>query len=446
MSELRTQRSDTRPRERAEGSGGATLALATLAFFGGFAGVSTFGPLVPKLVSDLSLGPLAAAALAATPALSGALLRLPFGAAVERRGGRVPFLVLLGLTIAGLGGLIALLAADYPHHMAGTYWLLLFFGALAGCGIATFPVGIAQVSFWLPRHRQGKSLALYAGIGNLSPGLSAILLPIGAAGLGLVGAYGAWLAVVVLITAAYLAFAKDAPWFRIARRGRSPEDASAPFLLPGAPVPAGSARAGFATAARRAATWELTFYYFVSFGGFLALTAWLPSYWHASYATSLREGGLLTAAFSLLGAALRVPGGAAADKMSPRAPLLFNFVLIAAGAAVLAGSHSFVLSLSATMAIGAAMGWQNAIVFKLLPMLLPDAVGAAAGVVGGLGALGGFLIPLAMSKVGASMGQPGALAHGFVVLAALACIGSALSLAAGARERSARAAEAAPAS
>ncbi|MDA8391789.1 MAG: MFS transporter [Actinomycetota bacterium] len=412
-----------------QGSAGLTLAMATLAFFGGFAGVSAFGPLVPKLVKELSLGPLDAGLLAAVPNLTGALLRIPFGAAVERHGGRKPFLALLGVTMAGMVGLIALLATDYPKHMAGTFPLLLLLGALLGCGIATFSVGIAQVSYWFPHRRQGAALATYAGLGNSSPGLSAILLPVGVIGIGITPAYGVWLAVLVAVTLAYALLAKDAPWFQLTRKGLDADHHHHLARSSGAergPLPSGSARKGLSTAARRPATWELTFYYFVSFGGFLALTAWLPSYWHSSYSTPLREGGLLTAAFSLLTALIRVPAGMFADRIKLRAPLAVNFALIAAAALVVVESRSFVLSLLATLAIGMGMGMQNAIVFKLVPLAVPDAVGGAAGWVGGLGALGGFVIPLAMATIGASIGGGHAGAHGFVVVAALGAAGLAL--------------------
>lgn len=413
------------------GSAGVTLAMATLAFFGGFAGVSAFGPLVPKLVKELGLGPLDAGLLAAVPNLTGALLRIPFGASVERNGGRKPFLVLLGITLAGMVALIALLSADYPKHMAGTFPLLLVLGALLGCGIATFSVGIGQVSYWFSHRRQGTALAVYAGLGNSSPGLSAILLPIGVAGIGLASAYGVWLGVLVVVTVAYALLARDAPWFQLARKGFDADRHHHLARSSGAdrgPLPSGSAWKGLAIAARRPATWEMTFYYFVSFGGFLALTAWLPSYWHSSYSTSLRAGGLLTASFSLLSAFIRVPAGMMADRVRLRLPLAANFALIALAAVVVVESRSFALSLAATLALAIGMGTQNGIVFKMVPLAVPDAVGGAAGWVGGLGALGGFLIPLAMSTIGASIGGRHAGAYGFVVIAALGAAGVVLAI------------------
>ncbi len=70
--------------EGIRGSRSEALALATVGFFGGFAGVSIFGPLVPKFTDLLHLSPFEAGILAAIPSLLGALLRIPFGAAVDR--------------------------------------------------------------------------------------------------------------------------------------------------------------------------------------------------------------------------------------------------------------------------------------------------------------------------------------------------------------------------
>ena len=47
--------------------------------------------------------------------------------------------------------------------------------------------------------------------------------------------------------------------------------------------------------------------------------------------------------------------------------------------------------------MGIGMGVGNAAVFKLVPKAAPDAIGGVAGWVGGLGAFGGFVIPLLMA-------------------------------------------------
>ena len=401
------------------GSRSQALWLATLGFFGGFAGVAIFGPMVPRFTELLGLSPFEAGILAAIPALTGSLLRIPFGAAVDRVGGKGPFLVLLGLTNVGVLGLLGLLATAYPDGMAGTYPVLLLLGAMIGAGIASFSVGIAQVSYWFPRRQQGGALGVYAGLGNTSPGLSTMALPLAVGSLGILGAYSVWFAILLGVTIVYALFIQDAPWFQLRARGESADPPRLAELGGSELIPRGSAVAGLRHAAEIPATWALVFFYFLSFGGFLAFTSWLPTYWNAMYGSELREAGLLTAAFSLASALIRVLGGLLSDRLSIRYALPGNFVLMLAGTLVLAVSDSFWLSLAATLAVGLGMGLQNAIVFKLLPSYVPDSVGGASGWIGGLGALGGFLIPPIMGIATGLVGGPAAYARGFVPFAAL---------------------------
>ncbi len=395
--------------------------LATLGFFGGFAGVSVFGPLVPKFADLLHLSPLAAGILAAMPSLTGSLLRIPFGAVVERMGGKRPFLTLLVISNVGLVGLLVLLATSYPDSMSGTYPLLLLLAALIGCGIATFSVGIAQVSYWFSKEDQGGPLGAYAGLGNTSPGLSSLLLPSAVGAIGILGAYSVWFAILLVVTLIYGLFIKDAPWFQLHRRGHTLTADQLSEVDPGGGnlVPAGQAMAGLRSAASIPVTWILVFFYFLSFGGFLAFTSWLPTFWTQMYGTGLREAGVLTAIFSLISALIRVPGGLLSDKISIRYALPGNFLVMLAGSVVLSFSTVFGLSLAATVVVAVGMGLQNAIVFKLLPRFLPDAVGGASGWVGGLGALGGFIIPPAMGAVTGLVGGSSGYARGFLPFAVL---------------------------
>ncbi len=395
------------------------LWLATLGFFGGFAGVAIFGPLVPKFKDLLDLTPFAAGMLAAIPSLTGSVLRIPFGAAVDRLGGKRPFLALLAVTNLGVVGLLVLLGSRYPDQMAGSYPLLLVLGALIGCGIATFSVGIAQVSYWFPRNRQGGALGVYAGLGNTSPGLSTLVLPIAVGALGIVAAYSIWFAVLAGLTLLYAIFIQDAPVFQLLRRGEPVTPERLARLGGSEAVPAGSTTAGLRHAARIPATWALVFFYFLSFGGFLAFTAWLPTYWKEMYGESLRMAGVLTAAFSLLSALIRVPGGLLSDRVSIRYALSGNFLLMLVGTLVLGLSGSFAISFLATVAVAAGMGLQNAIVFKLLPRFVPDAVGGASGWIGGLGAFGGFAIPPLFGAVTGAVGGDKGYAYGFLPFAAL---------------------------
>ena len=401
------------------GTRGDALWLATLGFFGGFAGVSIFGPMVPRFTDLLGLTPFAAGLLAAIPSLTGSLLRIPFGAAVDRFGGKRPFLILLALTNVGVAGFLLLLLSSYPDRMSGTYPLLLLLGVLIGCGIATFSVGIGQVSYWFPRKDQGGALGAYAGLGNTSPGLSTLALPLAVGAVGILSAYSVWFGLLLAITILYAVLARDAPWFQLRARGVTVEPERVRALGGSELVPRGSAMAGLRQAAAIPATWALVFFYFLSFGGFIAFTTWLPTYWHAAYGLALSQAGLLAASFSLLSALVRVVGGLLSDRLSIRYALPVNFLLILAGTVLLALSNVFWLSLGATVAIGLGMGLQNAIVFKLLPSYVPGAVGGASGWVGGLGALGGFVMPPVMGLATSLVGGRAGYGLGFVPYAAL---------------------------
>ena len=384
--------------------------------------MAVFGPLVPRFRDLLDLSPFAAALLAAMPNLTGSLLRIPFGAAVDRYGGRRPMLALLSITILGLIGLLALVKTSYPSHMAGTFPLLLALAVLIGCGIASFSVGVAQVSYWFPKARQGGALGIYGGLGNLSPGLSTLLLPFAVAALGMFAGYGIWLLILVAIVVAYALFVRDAPVFQLRALGSPVDPRTVGGLGGGDSIPSGNARAGLVSAARVPATWALVGFYFISFGGFMALTAWLPSYWHAMYGASLRSAGVLAASFALLTALVRVAGGILSDRLPIRFALGGNFALIFIGLTIVGLSNVFWLSLGGTILIALGMGLQNAIVFKLLPIYVPNAVGGASGWVGGLGALGGFVLPPLMGLATAMAGGSEAYARGFLPMAALALI------------------------
>ncbi len=60
--------------------------------------------------------------------------------------------------------------------------------------------------------------------------------------------------------------------------------------------------------------------------------------------------------------------------------------------------------------------------FKLLPRYVPDAIGGASGWIGGLGALGGFVIPPIMGLVTGIVGGTEAFARGFLPFAVLILI------------------------
>jgi NNP family nitrate/nitrite transporter-like MFS transporter len=397
----------------------AALTWTTLAFFAGFAGVSAFGPIVPKLKQALGAGPFLMGILAASPALTGSLLRIPFGALVDRMGGKKPILILLSLAAAGVAGITLMFSLGGPPRPAHFPFFLLF-GILCGCGIAVFSVGVPAVSYWYPQRKQGTALAVYGGLGNLAPGLFALLLPFLVERLGFTGSYVVWL--IALLGMTWLVFSRmrDAPYFQYKAMGMD-IDPDALLLACGEElVPTGKAMDSIRRAGADWRTWALTYFYFVTFGGFIALTVWFPTFWVEGFKASLLQAGLLTAAFSLSASLLRVVGGIAADRLGGLRVAQAAFLVMAAGAlAIIAGPGSFLAAFLGQMLLALGMGVANAAVFKLVPKFTPKAVGGAAGIIGGLGAFGGFVLPPVMGLFVRIQGEPGYV-QGFYVFLGLA--------------------------
>jgi NNP family nitrate/nitrite transporter-like MFS transporter len=124
--------------------------------------------------------------------------RIPFAAWVDVTGGRKPMLILLSLSILGMVGLTLTIYSFYPDRLTpGMYPLILLLGALSGCGIATFSVGISQASYWSPKAKQGSALGIYGGVGNLAPGIFTLILPLALTAAGLAGASALGLAFIL---------------------------------------------------------------------------------------------------------------------------------------------------------------------------------------------------------------------------------------------------------
>jgi NNP family nitrate/nitrite transporter-like MFS transporter len=117
-----------------------------------------------------------------------------------------------------------------------------------------------------------------------------------------------------------------------------------------------------------------------------------------------------------------VGGGVASDRLPIRYALAGNFGLMFVGLLTVGFSHNLAISLAGTIVIAAGMGLQNAIVFKLLPIYVPNAVGGASGWVGGIGALGGFVLPPLMGITTSLVEGPEAYARGFLLVAALVLV------------------------
>jgi NNP family nitrate/nitrite transporter-like MFS transporter len=407
---------------KVKGTPSRGLLGTTIGFFFGFAAVALYGPTAIKFREAMDLSPALVGLLIAIPSLSGSLLRIPFGAWVDISGGRKPFLILMLLSAAGLGGVSLLLFTSYPDGMKGLYWLVLLLGFLSGCGIATFSVGIAQTSYWFPHSRQGMALGTYAGLGNLAPGIFSIILPLYLTRYGFISAYFAWFLFLVLGIILYAAVAENSYYFQFKKAGLAIGEAKAAAQKLGQEIfPSGGMKESLISSAKIMNTWALVVLYFTTFGGFIALTAWFPTYWNEYQYFDPLMAGLLTAVFSLLASLVRVFGGKISDKSGGEKTIFVSMSLILVSALLLSFASEVFTSIVLVVLLAVGMGISNAAIFKLVPAYVPKAVGGASGWIGGLGAFGGFALPPLMGAIAGKYGTEG-YARGFLIFVLLSVI------------------------
>jgi MFS transporter, NNP family, nitrate/nitrite transporter len=362
------------------------LALATGAFAICFAVFGSVSAMMPLLKKNLGLNPVQVSIALAIPVLLGSLGRIPLGMLTDRYGGRLVFsLVMAGsLVPAVLMGFVS------------SYTQLIITGFFIGIALASFSVGVGFVSGWYPPQKQGFALGVY-GAGNIGQSLAAFGSPVLAGALGLRWGYWTFAILLAIWLVFFLLQAQNAP-------RRAPVKTLGEIMQP----------------LRDAKSWMLSLYYFLTFGGFVAMAIYLPIFLTDIFKLTPGDAGFRTAGFVVLATLLSPVGGMLADKVGGRTILLWVFPATAVMAIFLACPLMSTFTLGA-LGMAAAIGLGNGAVFKLVPEYFPQSVGAVTGLVGAAGGLGGFFPPLVLGLI---KQMTGSFTLGFVLLGlfALVCL------------------------
>ena len=345
------------------------LALALFAFAVTFWAWNIIGPLGVRYAQQLHLSSSQKALLVATPVLVGSLGRIPVGALTDRFGGRIMFPVLTLATIP-----FVLLVAVAGN--AGSYALLLVFGLFLGIAGTTFAVGIPFVNAWFTPERRGFATGVFgAGMGGTA--LSAFFTPRFVSWFGYTATH-VILAVALAATAA------------ICWTGMRNSPLWQPNTDPVVPK--------LAAALRLPVTWQMSFLYAVTFGGFVAFSTYLPTYLKDVYAFDLTAAGTRTAGFAIAAVLARPVGGILSDRIGPRAVVGISLAGTTVLAVVLAlrpplelaaGLSFVVIAFFLGLGTGGVFAW----VAKVAPA---ERVGSVTGLVGAAGGLGGYFPPLVL--------------------------------------------------
>jgi NNP family nitrate/nitrite transporter-like MFS transporter len=165
-------------------------------------------------------------------------------------------------------------------------------------------------------------------------------------------------------------------------------------------------------------SWVLSFFYFLTFGGFVAMSIYLPMFLTELFKLTPQDAGFRTAGFVLLATFMRPIGGWLSDRVGGLTILLWIFPFVAAMALLMTLQTMVPFTIGA-LGMAAAIGLGNGAVFKLVPQYFPQSVGAVTGLVGAMGGLGGFFPPLALGII---RQQTGSFLWGFVLLAVFALL------------------------
>lgn len=357
------------------------LVLGTISFAICFAAWGLISAFAPGFQSDLQLSAQMRAFLIAVPVLLGSLARIPMGLLTDRLGGRAVFTVLFFV--------VALSAAVVP--LARGFNDLVFYAFLLGLAGSSFAVGVGFVSRWFPPERQGTALGIF-GLGNMGHSAAVFLGPVAAAQFGRDAVFHGIAALCVVWAFVFFALARNAP-----RTG--PPASLGPMLR-------------VLTTERN--SWALSAFYFVTFGGFVAFSIYLPSLLRDEFGLSMTDAGFRTAGFVVLATLMRPAGGILSDRIGGARVLSGVFLGIIPFALLLTWPSILPFSVGA-LGCASLLGLGNGAVFKLVPQLFPSSTATVTGLVGAMGGLGGFFPPLLL---GFFRDRTGAVWPGFVLLAA----------------------------
>ncbi len=354
------------------------LWISTAAFTVCFAVWTIFAIIGIRIKQDLGLSEAEFGLLVGTPVLTGSVVRIVLGIWTGRYGGRVVY------TLTMLASALATFLLSY----ATSYSEMLIAGLGVGLAGGSFAVGVAYVSPFFPPEKQGTALGIF-GAGNVGAAVTKFAAPFVLIAWGWQAVAEIW-ALVLAATAIIFWFSTtDDPAF-LDRRNRQLQPKS--LLQEFAPL-------------KNVQVWRFSLYYAFAFGGFVALSLWLPRYLVGVYGFNLGVAGMIAAAYSIPGSIFRAFGGVLSDKKGARS-VMYAMLVVSAVA-------TLILSLPAAPASGVGFGITPAVfivvifvlgffmslgkaaVFKHIPAYYPDNVGAVGGIVGMMGGLGGFILPIA---------------------------------------------------
>jgi NNP family nitrate/nitrite transporter-like MFS transporter len=332
--------------------------------------------------------------LVSIPTLVGSILRLPYTFAVARFGGRNWTIVSAALL------LIPTVLAAIVMHPGTSFTTFLVVAAIGGLGGGNFASSMTNINAYFPESRKGWALGLNAGGGNIGvPVIQLIgLLIIATAGTGapriLLGVY-----IPLIVIAAVCA----ATWMDNLSSVRNDTGA-------------------FTEAVKHSQTWLMAFLYIGSFGSFIGYSFAFGLVLQNQFGRTPLQAAAVTFIGPLLGSLIRPVGGRLADRIGGAKVTFWNFIAMAVALVIIiwaSAIDSLGVFTAGFVLLFVLTGVGNGSTYKMIPAIFRGEAkvaiaggaeetaafararrlsGAAIGIVGAVGALGGLFINLAFRQ------------------------------------------------
>ena len=362
-----------------------TLFAAFLYFDFTFAIWVLNGAMAPFISETFNLNAAQKGFMISVPIIAGALMRFPLGVLSQYIGRKSAALVEMGLIV---------LALLYGFLFVDTYNEVITMGVLLGIAGGSFGIALSLGSGWFPARYKGLAMGI-AGAGNSGTVLAVLFAPPLAQQFGWTAVYGLAAATMLIPMVVLWLMAKEPPDREQHQSLR--QHTACLFEKDG---------------------WAFSLIYIVTFGGFIGLASFLPTYFYDQFKVTKVEAGQLTMLATLMGSGIRIVGGYLGDRFGGVNTL--SVVLMAVAATLVAcgfAGSSLVATTLLFMLCFAALGAGNGALFQLVPLRWPLTTAVAGSMIGEIGALGGGFLPNAM---GQSKHLTGTYLWGFVAFAALA--------------------------
>ena len=370
-----------------------TLVLATVGFNFSFLIWFSFAPFTGPMAEEFGLSLAEIGVLA-----SAAIWLAPFGRILtgwlsDKFGAPAVFAIVLGYV--GVFSIASAFAQSYA-----VFFVERLIVATAGI---TFVIGIQHVSEWFEADELGTAEGVYAGIGNAGAAGGALILPrvFPTDWSGPLFATN-WRA--AFFYTGVVAIGLAVAYYVLGEAAKSEEKRAATKET--------ASFTGWFYTATRYGTVVLALAYVMTFGLELSMNGWLATYYREGFDTrNLTLAATFAATFSVAAGLLRPIGGYVSDRLAREERNLLPvftgryreqwtflslcFVVVAMFGMTLAGLTGEVLvAVGAGFLVGMGCAFAEGAIFAQVPAMFPDSSGAVAGVVGGVGTVGGIVYPL----------------------------------------------------